>query len=439
MHIIADHITTRLKYILDYVLTVRLGIPYRIHRVKDNITSADEQIIFYTKQKPGYDRVLWIPATGLLNETGIRTEKPDYGEKEEIPFLFPVNDPADIPFDLFSAVFWFLTRYEEYVSDQTDEHGRFPAEANLAVRQGFSGQPVVDFWIRWLRTEIKKRYPDLQINTPGPFFRLTVDVDQAYAIRHKGWLRTGAGLLRALAVRTGITPRQYVNILAGKEHDPFDTFSQLVPEESNENFQIVFFFHTGIWGKRDKSIPVKNKAMQQVIRQCQQRGRVGLHPSYRVMDQRDLLEKEKQRLETVTGKPVISARFHYIRFRVPGSYRLLLQNGITEDYSMGWPEITGFRAGTAHPFPWYDLEKEEITPLTIYPFPVMDGVLKDRGSLTPTGAVNRLEMMIDTLADIDAPFIPLWHNHALSETDGWQGWRDVYQTMIGKAMERYSL
>ena len=45
---------------------------------------------------------------------------------------------------------------------------------------------------------------------------------------------------------------------------------------------------------------------------------------------------------------------------------------MTDDYSMGYGSINGFRASVASSFYWYDLEKERQTNLRIHPFCFMD-------------------------------------------------------------------
>jgi hypothetical protein len=49
-----------------------------------------------------------------------------------------------------------------------------------------------------------------------------------------------------------------------------------------------------------------------------------------------------------------------------------LEAGITEEYSMAFPEAPGFRAGTCKPFYFYDLKNEKVTDLKIFPVTCMD-------------------------------------------------------------------
>ena len=102
------------------------------------------------------------------------------------------------------------------------------------------------------------------------------------------------------------------------------------------------------------------------------------------------MKDEKERLENITDKPLLRSRQHYIKLFLPSTYRFLLEIGITDDYSMGFTDEIGFRAGTSHSFQWYDLSNEIETQLKVHPFCVMDVTLKNYLKLTPQQAVEKL-------------------------------------------------
>jgi len=58
---------------------------------------------------------------------------------------------------------------------------------------------------------------------------------------------------------------------------------------------------------------------------------------------------------------ITQSRQHYIRFNLPEGYQRLIAAGITDDYSMGYGSVNGFRASVASSFYWYDLEKEVLS------------------------------------------------------------------------------
>src|SRR5690606_4274839 len=96
----------------------------------------------------------------------------------------------------------------------------------------------------------------------------------------------------------------------------------------------------------DKNISPTNPAMQSLIRELASEGRVGLHPSY-FSTEASVFRQEKNMLEEITGRPISWSRQHYVRMRLPDTYRTLIDRGITDDWSMGYGARLGFRAGTS--------------------------------------------------------------------------------------------
>lgn len=127
------------------------------------------------------------------------------------------------------------------------------------------------------------------------------------------------------------------------------------------------------------------------------------------------------------------SRQHFLKLRFPETYRRLLAVGIREDWTMGYAEETGFRASIATPFRWFDVEKNEETPLIIHPFQAMDVTLKQYLQLTPEAATERLRTLIHTTQQVGGTFTTLWHNDNLAEIDDWKGWRAVYEQLLKNA------
>ena len=73
---------------------------------------------------------------------------------------------------------------------------------------------------------------------------------------------------------------------------------------------------------------------------------------------------------------VVRTRYHFIKLKLPNSYRELIENDVLEDYTMGYASKMGFRAGVCHPFKFYDLDYDSPTQLTVYPFYLMEATVK---------------------------------------------------------------
>jgi hypothetical protein len=189
----------------------------------------------------------------------------------------------------------------------------------------------------------------------------------------------------------------------------------------------IFFWLLGDYAKYDDNIDVKNIEFQQLIKNISEKYAVGVHPSYRSNQAIYFIKEEKARLEKMIGMSVSKSRQHFLKLRFPETYRRLLEVGITDDYSMGYADDIGFRAGTAMPFPWYDIENESITHLIIHSFQVMDVTLKDYLKLTPDEAINNIHQIKEVIKAVGGTFTTLWHNPSVSNEGEWENWRKVYE------------
>ena len=123
-----------------------------------------------------------------------------------------------------------------------------------------------------------------------------------------------------------------------------------------------------------------------------------------------------------------------MKLRFPETYQNLLKVGILEDYSMGYADDIGFRAGIATPFYWYDLENEQATALKIHPFAVMEVTMQQYLQLSPEEAVEQVKPLIAATKAVGGTFSTLWHNSTLSNIEEWEGWRKVYEKIIKESL-----
>jgi hypothetical protein len=131
------------------------------------------------------------------------------------------------------------------------------------------------------------------------------------------------------------------------------------------------------------------------------------------------------------GKLTVSRnRFHFLRLKFPESYRLLISQGITDDYSLGYSTMNGFRASTCTPFLFYDLEKEEITNLRIHPFIFMDSAIIDHLKLNPQDAISEINELVGRVKQLGGEAIGIWHNYSLSEKGQYKGWQEAMRNVI---------
>ena len=140
-------------------------------------------------------------------------------------------------------------------------------------------------------------------------------------------------------------------------YDPYDTYDYILEFCKKHKISHLFFFLLGDYGKNDKNISYDSSALHKLINHLFSDSNIGIHPSYNSFLNPDQIKKEVLRLKNILGSSIDKSRFHFLRFKYPDSCKNLISNEIYNDYSMGYSDLAGFRAGTCTPFYFYDLEK----------------------------------------------------------------------------------
>lgn len=347
---------------------------------------------------------------------------PEVQAGEEFPLLFPSDTARGADMDLPAAIFWLLSRAEEYGDRPNDPHGRFPSAASLAGQLGFLDRPVIDLWLARLRRELLVHWPGLQLPVPPARVISSIDVDFAWRYAHKPLPRQIRTLLGEGWRNGPWAMAKGVAVIAGLRPDPYDLYDQFSERDA------LLFFPVGDPGPFDLQHDWREKRYRRLIRAWAERGQAGIHPSYAAATDPKRLQQEADRFAEIAGTVPRHSRQHYLRMQLPRTYRMLIEAGIREDWTMGYADAPGFRAGTAHPFTWYDLEREEATPLTVHPLAVMDITLQKYLGLSPEAARARIVWLWDQVQPGGGDLVTLWHHPSIACTDRvWHGWEGMFR------------
>lgn len=339
-------------------------------------------------------------------------------------------DKATLEEDVFALTFFLLSRYEEYLTEHRDQHGRFQSKQSYLYTINKLNVPYLDIKLEQFKTGLKQAFPDVMFRDNVYKKQITVDIDQAYMYRNKSLKRfVGANIKEATKFRLKRVADRKMSYF-GMKKDPWDVYDKLKLVFQNSISKPYFFFLVADYGTFDKNLDPENKGFKKLIREIDTWANVGLHPSYASNQNVETLKKEKQRLENILGRPVTSSRQHYIKLSLPNTYRDLLSVGITDDYTMGFADNIGFRAGTSRSFYWYDLEREEQTKLKIHPFCAMDVTFKNYLRYEPSHAEFDLVNLRNAVKQVDGTFSIICHNESLSGYAEWKQWDEVFMEFI---------
>jgi hypothetical protein len=349
---------------------------------KEDFTQYQGPKINYSFEE--LDAITILP-NRFIKQKEFSSFEPEVSWVNNIPVLFHECADVALPFDPFSAAFYLITRYEEYGASHSDMHGRFMATSSLAYRHKFLDVPIIDLWAQMILDVLRLHYPQHSFPEKKFTYIPTIDVDIAYAYKGRSLLRNIGAVLKS-----GLNMKEQsvrLRTWMGNLPDSYHTFDRIDNWHGKWKLSPVFFFQVGAYGKFDKNLPPHHPLMKNLIQEVSRASAIGIHPSYASYLNKEIVEKEITTLTALTGRSVTKSRQHFLRLKLPDTYQLLEQCGIRDDYSMGYADHIGFRAGTCTPFRFYDLSTETETNLRIIPFCVMDGTLNQYMHLNPGEAI----------------------------------------------------
>ncbi len=430
--IYSDIETPRLHFTCELIFMRLLGIGFRISSNPVEFNNSEGPKINYSSEIfPGS---LHILPSGLVSESGIILQQLPIGQHEGFPTLFPNNgNTSDYPFDLFAAVFFMTSRYEEYLPHTADSYGRFPAYESLAYKNGFLEVPIVNIWSLNLAGCLKNTYPEITFNRQNYKYLPTIDIDIAFKYKYRSLFKTIGGTARSVLHGDIHEVLERVAVLLNTTKDPFDTYNFIYSTHQNYKLTSIYFILLADYGGLDKSLSPDKEEFRNFILSLSTHASLGLHPSFLSNSDSRKFNREVALFNFITALKLTRTRQHFLKLSLPDTYRMLEKAGVKEDYSMGFADIPGFRAGICIPFPFYDLKLEKQTNLMLYPLVLMDGTLNDYLHLSADEAIRRSKVLIDRVKKVDGTMITLWHNESLSETGRWKGWKTVYEELVAYA------
>ena len=417
----------RLQYICKFIFQEQLGISYSITTHSESFQKHDGPKINYS-DLPMDGPVFTLRNHPLLFETGLQPQQIDCflinGYKA---FFRTANN--DFAFDIFAASFYLLSRYEEYLPNEKDMYGRYAHQNSLAFKEGFLQQPLINYWFIDFAKSLQQIFPDLKIRLKNLKYIPTYDIDIAWSFKSKGLLRNVGGFLKSPSLKR-------FSVLAGLQQDPFDSYDFLQNLHKERNLPPIFFFLVATSSSQyDKNISPFNMHMWRLIKTHARLFNIGLHPSWRSSEKPALVAKEKKILETASQTTVTKSRQHYIKFELPGTFQHLLEAGITDDYSMGYGSINGFRASVASSFLWYNLANETSTALRLHPFCFMDANSFYEQKQDAASSLKELLYYYGECKKVNGEMVSIFHNNFLGTDPLYAGWREMYNDFITQVQQ----
>ena len=349
------------------------------------------------------------------------------------------SETIDLPIDIFGSTFFVLTRYEEIDSGEKDDVGRFPARSSILCRAGISGRPIVDEYVELLWEALRHLWPQLK-RKPGTFaLRLTHDVD------HPLWSLDKNAVALLMASASDVALRRSWKLasqrwrsfrLAGREdyrEDPYNTFDFIMDLSERIGVKSAFFLKGGCTSPaHDSEYSLNTPWARALLRNIAERGHeIGIHPSFETFGDcaaisREFLTVRRACEEEGIRQSVWGGRQHYLRWSNPITWQSWEDAGLQFDSTLGFPEVIGFRCGTSHEYPCYNLVSRKRLKLRERPLIVMDTTLYSYMRLGEQELIDATLGLAATSRRFGGEFTLLWHNSNLLTGAG----KEAYETII---------
>ena len=302
--------------------------------------------------------------------------------------------------DLIYNTFFFISRAEEVINKQRDEHGRFAAAYSVLGEHNRLMVPTLDEYARLVMKAVGLPLP------PSGFSHiyLTHDIDTIANYRHlRGAL---GGLWRG-------EWRQVLRSWRDIEDDPAYTFPWLVEQDSRVPLAEKIYFVKHSFGK-GYDYPQYNHHSPDAHRLRKflewNKVTIGWHSSYYGVGSIEQRSKRRDELSV--------HRSHYLNCSIE-NMRKLVSLGITDDYTMGFADQAGFRLQTSRAVLWIDPERMQLTELVLHPLIIMDVTLSSKNymALDQVEATYVCQQLIDKVRMHNGDLCLLWHNTSINQTD----------------------
>jgi hypothetical protein len=396
----------------------------------------------------------WLTASSLPASPLVRLTDPARSGSD-LPVIFGRAQPGGAPMegtpsgvrlavDAFGSTFFMLTRYEELVSSERDEHGRFPARASLSQREGILQRPIVNEYVELLWTALRQCWPRLVRRERTFQLRLTHDVDRPFAAE---------GLTAAMAIRhaagdvvrrgePGVAFRRLAAAASARLgrpiNDPYDTFDFLRQTSERHGLQSSFYFMAHDSGDRldpDRDPPplLHDPRLQRLMKEVHAAGHeIGVHPSYNTVRDAARTGTELTRLRETTDRLGVhperwGGRQHFLRWENATTWRLWDELGLDYDSSVGYADDIGFRSGVCDEHPVFDLEARRRLNIRERPLNVMDVTVFGTLGLSQRDAHDRILDIARACREHAGELVVLWHNNELATRRA----RNWYRSLIG--------
>ena len=436
---------SEIEYTCSIVFTEWLGIEYELTQSEQNhilISFAKRELKinsdFFIRASSDWLEETSMPALPLklynLNELKNSLSNEIHICEIELPVLYGIPEIKfnksciDCGIDILGGIFFMLSRYEEIVVKERDEHDRFSAKSSIAYKENFLFRPIANEYLELLFALLKSLWPSLERKERQ--FRIcpTHDVDVPFTYLnmpfHTVMRRMLGDVLKRKSVKKAFqTYTNWHHVAKNElEYDPVYTFDFIMTESEKHNLKSAFYFLPSSSPEYAIKYSVTFPQMQCLLKEINERKHViGIHGHYGTYLNKDSFSADVVLLKEIMSscrieQPLKGGRQHYLQWKNPETFQIWESAGMEYDSSLGFADSAGFRCGTCYEYPVYDCIRHKKLCLKECPLVAMECSVTDScymGLGWGTKALKLFKTLKDVCCYYKGNFIILFHNNSL--------------------------
>ncbi|MGB0376063.1 MAG: DUF7033 domain-containing protein [Flavobacteriaceae bacterium] len=417
---------TRIQYTFKHIFEGILAVPIQVSTNLQDFVAYSGPKFSYGPQALGNE--LFFEAHTLLFELGVTQPEVRVQSWEGFPAFFKVSENSALPFDLFAASFFLLSRYEEYQPHQVDNRGRFQPKQSLAVKHQFLEKPLVDIWAVKIFNLLCEGFPDLSLpKGKKPVFQPIFSIVSPYKFRLKSPFMVVWELLGYFFRFQFWEIADFWRVQMGRIDDPHGHYKELRKLTSTFANQPFMFFLFTPKGPNDNGVSPFNPNYRALVKENADYIPTSLLVSFESQLDPSQIPSEIKLFNEAIHRTVKSVVLHRGIRQLGTTYIGLSEAELQHDYSMCYTQLVGYRASTAVPFYFYDLTHERLSSLKIHPVVATEEALKQR---SPKKAFDTLNRLYHNLPTSTAQFCVHFSNRILNPQVREMSWRKLFINFI---------
>jgi hypothetical protein len=364
--------TPRHEFIFNFFFYELKNIRHVV--LKKNELPLNEKNIVINYSGEHIPNALTIIPFGLLEESDIHDIFPQAEDHPEfIKIFFQTKERGNIPFDIFSAAFWLLSRYEEFTEKPPSVSGDFTHRSSLSWQNDFLDFPIVDHWKKILLTKLGISQP----SAPKYSIHFPVDIEISSDRLHSKYHEEWSAFLKLFHLNN------LLSLFSGKKNEQkrneeipeFDFFHQII--RSHPDNQFIFFWNTANEKDNPLSLLSRFPSLHIVAKRLNDYAQTGLLLRGKTDTQAAEPEVSKfiLRLKNIIHSDIVNVRINKGLFLSDQINKKLQLNGLKHDYSGLFYHAFGYRFSTLTPFASFDLKSNRQTDFIFHPVCTCDTFL----------------------------------------------------------------